>query len=175
MPTVPTSLDGDTVMERVRSDGMQVALVVDEYGGTAGLITMEDLVEEIVGDVRDEHDETELDAHRDGEGWSCTGLLRTDELAQLTGYRAPDGDYETLAGLILTELGRIPEVDDEIQLPLRRGERDLTWYARILEMDGHRIDRVLLVPGAAPDPENPDGDNGDRDDAPAADEGGAQR
>ncbi|AOD23348.1 hemolysin family protein [Rhodococcus sp. D-6] len=179
VPTVPTSLDGDTVMERVRSDGMQVALVVDEYGGTAGLITMEDLVEEIVGDVRDEHDETELDAHRDGEGWSCTGLLRTDELAQLTGYRAPDGDYETLAGLILTELGRIPEVDDEIQLPLRRGERDLTWYARILEMDGHRIDRVLLVPGAAPDPENPDGDSdGDRDDsddAPAADEGGERR
>lgn len=107
------------------------------------------------------------------------GLLRTDELAQLTGYRAPDGDYETLAGLILTELGRIPEVDDEIQLPLRRGERDLTWYARILEMDGHRIDRVLLVPGAAPDPENPDGDSdGDRDDsddAPAADEGGERR
>lgn len=156
IPTVPSTLDGDTVMERVRSDGMQVALVVDEYGGTAGLITMEDLIEEIVGDVRDEHDETELDAHRAGDGWSCTGLLRIDEVAQLTGYHAPDGDYETLAGLILTELGRIPAVDDEVQLPLRRDRRDRTWYARILEMDGHRIDRVLLVPGAAPDPKDPD-------------------
>ncbi|MEU5844399.1 hemolysin family protein [Rhodococcus sp. NPDC047139] len=156
VPTVPSTLDGDSVMERVRSDGMQVALVVDEYGGTAGLITMEDLVEEIVGDVRDEHDETELDARHVGDGWSCSGLLRTDEVARLTGYHAPDGEYETLAGLILTELGRIPEIDDEIQLPLRRGERDRTWYARVLEMDGHRIGRVLLVPGEAPDPAEED-------------------
>ncbi|WP_241386910.1 hemolysin family protein [Rhodococcus sp. CH91] len=148
VPTVPSTLDGDTVMERVRADGMQVALVVDEYGGTAGIITMEDLVEEIVGDVRDEHDEHELDAHRVDDGWSCTGLLRTDEVARLTGYRAPDGDYETLAGLILTELGRIPRAGDEIRLPPRPGDDDRSWCARILGMDGHRIDRVLLVPAA---------------------------
>ncbi len=147
VPVVPSTLDGDAVMERVRSDGMQVALVVDEYGGTAGLITMEDLIEEIVGDVRDEHDEPELDAHLYGDGWSCAGLLRTDELARLTGYQAPEGDFETLAGLFLTELGRIPDVGDEIVLPARPGEEHRPWYARILEMDGHRIDRVLLVPG----------------------------
>lgn len=147
VPVVPSTLDGDAVMERVRSDGMQVALVADEYGGTAGLITMEDLIEEIVGDVRDEHDEPVLDAHLYGDGWSCAGLLRTDELARLTGYQAPEGDYETLAGLFLTELGRIPDVGDEIVLPARPGEEHRPWYARILEMDGHRIDRVLLVPG----------------------------
>ncbi|MGI9207489.1 MAG: hemolysin family protein [Rhodococcus sp. (in: high G+C Gram-positive bacteria)] len=157
VPNVPSSLDGDAVMERVRADGMQVALVVDEYGGTAGLVTMEDLIEEIVGDVRDEHDEPELDAHPQGIGWSCAGLLRTDELAQLTGYQAPEGDYETLAGLFLTELGRIPDVGDEIVLPARPGEEHRPWYAQILEMDGHRIDRVLLVPGEPDD--DPESDN----------------
>lgn len=170
VPVVPSTLDGDAVMERVRSDGMQVALVVDEYGGTAGLITMEDLIEEIVGDVRDEHDEPELDAHLYGDGWSCAGLLRTDELARLTGYQAPEGDYETLAGLFLTELGRIPDVGDEIVLPARPGEEHRPWYARILDMDGHRIDRVLLVPGeldedAEHDPDDTGGDSGNTETA----------
>lgn len=95
---MPSTLDGDTVMERVRADGMQVALVADEYGGTAGIVTMEDLIEEIIGDVRDEHDEPQPDAHPLGDGWSCSGLLRIDEVERLTGYRAPDGDYETIAG-----------------------------------------------------------------------------
>ncbi|MEE2034372.1 hemolysin family protein [Rhodococcus chondri] len=157
VPIVPSTLDGDTVLERVRADGMQVALVVDEYGGTAGIITMEDLVEEIVGDVRDEHDEPQLEAQPEGDGWSCSGLLRTDEVAQLTGYTAPDGDYETLGGLILTELGRIPDVEDEITLPTLRGEHHRPWHARIIEMDGHRIDRVLLTPAAVPPDEAPPG------------------
>ena len=150
VPVVPSTLDGDEVMERVRSDGMQVALVVDEYGGTAGIVTMEDLVEEILGDVRDEHDEPQPDAQRLDTGWSCSGLLRTDEIARITGYHAPDGDYETLGGLILTELGRIPETGDEILLPTRPGDDTERWCARILVMDAHRIDRILLAPAPPP-------------------------
>ena len=91
VPVVPSSLDGDTLMERIRSDGMQVAFVVDEYGGTAGMVTMEDLIEEIVGDVRDEHDEPEIDVQRIGDSWSCSGLLRVDEVSETTGYTAPEG------------------------------------------------------------------------------------
>ncbi|MFZ2177909.1 MAG: hemolysin family protein [Rhodococcus sp. (in: high G+C Gram-positive bacteria)] len=148
VPVVPSSLDGDALMERIRSDGMQVALVVDEYGGTAGLVTMEDLIEEIVGDVRDEHDEPEIDVQRVGDGWSCSGLLRVDEISETTGYIAPEGEYDTLGGLVLTHLGRIPEEGDEVELPLsdhayRSGGR---WIATVTHMDGRRIDRVLLTP-----------------------------
>ncbi|PND53382.1 MULTISPECIES: hemolysin family protein [Rhodococcus] len=165
VPVVPSTLDGDAVMERVRSDGMQVALVVDEYGGTAGIVTMEDLIEEIVGDVRDEHDEPEPEAQRVEQGWSCSGLLRIDEVAHLTGYLAPDGEYETLGGLILTELGEIPASGDEVLLPHRPGDAHHRWRAHVLEMDGHRIDRVLLVPVDEPageDDHAPDDERGDR-------------
>lgn len=150
VPVVPSSLDGDAVMERVRADGMQVALVVDEYGGTAGMVTMEDLIEEIVGDVRDEHDEPELDVSRSGDGWDCAGLLRIDEVASATGYSAPEGEYETIGGLVLTELGRIPTEGDAVILPPPANEdpleRDGGWVARVIRMDGRRIDRVVLLP-----------------------------
>lgn len=154
VPIVPASLDGDAVLERVRADGMQVALVVDEYGGTAGLVTMEDIIEEILGDVRDEHDEEELDVRRTPSGWNCSGLLRIDEVARTTGYDAPEGEYETLGGLVLTRLGRIPETGDEVLLPdPGTGQQNSThvhsgggWLARVERMDGRRIDRVLLRP-----------------------------
>ncbi|HEY5855914.1 MAG TPA: hemolysin family protein [Aldersonia sp.] len=149
VPIVPASLDGDAVMERVRADGMQVALVVDEYGGTAGMITMEDLIEEILGDVRDEHDEPDLDVARVGDGWSCSGLLRIDEVSRATGYAAPEGEYETLGGLVLRHLGRIPTQGDEVALPsanTMENESDGGWIARVQRMDGRRIDRVLLTP-----------------------------
>ncbi|MBB5917179.1 CBS domain containing-hemolysin-like protein [Nocardia transvalensis] len=152
VPIVPASLDGDAVLERVRADGMQVALVVDEYGGTAGLVTMEDIIEEILGDVRDEHDEEELDVRRTAAGWNCSGLLRVDELARATGYEAPDGEYETLGGLVLTELGRIPEAGDAVLLPHSDNGHQLEpqtdggWLAQVERMDGRRIDRVLLRP-----------------------------
>lgn len=149
VPIVPSTLDGDEVMERVRADGMQVALVVDEYGGTAGMITMEDLIEEILGDVRDEHDEPEIDVQRVGDGWSCSGLLRVDEVTRATGYAAPEGEYDTLGGLLLTHLGRIPVEGDEVCLPdTGFGDTGAGWLARVLEMDGRRIDRVLLTPVA---------------------------
>ncbi|MBF6064312.1 HlyC/CorC family transporter [Nocardia terpenica] len=154
VPIVPASLDGDEVLERVRADGMQVALVVDEYGGTAGMVTMEDIIEEILGDVRDEHDEEELVVRRTAAGWNCSGLLRIDEISRATGYDAPEGEYETLGGLVLTELGRIPDVGDEILLPEPGAAHQHSldphvrggWLARVERMDGRRIDRVLLRP-----------------------------
>ncbi len=154
VPIVPASLDGDEVLERVRADGMQVALVVDEYGGTAGIVTMEDIIEEILGDVRDEHDEEELDVRRTSGGWDCSGLLRIDEIARTTGYDAPEGEYETLGGLVLTILGRMPDPGDEVLLPepgsgQHNSMQPTTaggWLARVERMDGRRIDRVLLRP-----------------------------
>ncbi|MEU8901194.1 hemolysin family protein [Nocardia sp. NPDC048505] len=153
VPVVPASLDGDEVLERVRADGMQVALVVDEYGGTAGIVSMEDLIEEILGDVRDEHDEEERDVRRVADGWDCSGLLRIDEVSRATGYDAPEGEYETLGGLVLTRLGRIPEVRDEVVLPNSPAHHrhpyeteEGGWIARVERMDGRRIDRVRLIP-----------------------------
>lgn len=147
VPIVPSSLDGDSVMERVRADGMQVALVVDEYGGTAGVVTMEDLIEEILGEVRDEHDELEIDVQRAGDGWSCSGLLRIDEVSNTTGYGAPEGEYDTLGGLVLTQLGRIPVEGDSVELPSSDAGLDAgRWIATVTHMDGRRIDRVILTP-----------------------------
>ncbi|MBL1074011.1 HlyC/CorC family transporter [Nocardia sp. 2] len=152
VPIVPASLDGDEVLERVRADGMQVALVVDEYGGTAGIVTMEDIIEEILGDVRDEHDEEELDVRRTPTGWNCSGLLRIDEVSRTTGYNAPEGEYETLGGLVLERLGRIPVAGDEVLLPQPGNHPTFDphtrggWIAKVERMDGRRIDRVLLRP-----------------------------
>nr|WP_206037503.1 hemolysin family protein [Rhodococcus sp. HNM0569] len=155
VPVVPSTLDGDALMERIRADGMQMALVVDEYGGTAGMVTMEDLIEEILGDVRDEHDEPEVDVQRVGISWSCSGLLRIDEVADATGYSAPDGDYDTLGGLVLASLDRIPAEGDQVELPA--SDDSGNWRATVTRMDGRRIDRVILTPVPA---------------APATDDGG---
>jgi CBS domain containing-hemolysin-like protein len=115
--TVPDSLDGDELLDRLRGAGLQMALVVDEYGGTAGIVTLEDLVEEIVGDVRDEHDRGEAARVR-GEGpdtWIVSGMLRPDELEEVVGWAFPENEvYETLAGFLLAELGRIPSVGDTV-------------------------------------------------------------
>lgn len=156
VPVLPQSLDGDAVLEAVRSAGSQVALVADEYGGTAGIVTIEDVVEEILGEVYDEYDdaEAEQEVRRVTEGWDCSGLVRVDDLPTKVGYYAPDGDHETLGGVIMLALGRIPEEGDVVLLP--ETERDLMdefesglsgrWYARILAMDGRRVDRAILIP-----------------------------
>ena len=137
--TVPESLDGDALLDRLRGSGLQLALVVDEYGGTAGIVTLEDLVEEIVGDVRDEHDTGETNPIRSlgSDSWMVSGLLRGDELDEATGFRMPDGDYETLAGLVLTRLGRIPEVNDEVTVA--------GWRITVMAMDRHRIAELRMA------------------------------
>jgi CBS domain containing-hemolysin-like protein len=137
-PTVPESLDGDTLLDRLRGSGLQVAVVVDEYGGTAGLVTLEDLVEEIVGDVRDEHDREANPVRPLGrDSWLVSGLLRDDELADATGFRMPAGDYETVAGLVLNRLGRIPDVNDEIAID--------GWRITVMRMDRHRVAELRLT------------------------------
>jgi CBS domain containing-hemolysin-like protein len=145
---VPSTLDGDALMGQIRAGALQTAMVVDEYGGTAGMVTVEDLIEEIVGEVRDEHDDARQDVVAVDSGWRVAGLLRIDEVAAATGYHAPDGEYETIGGLILERLGRIPVIGDEVQLPGYAHDgvsHTAGWRARVLRMDGRRIDLLELT------------------------------
>ncbi|MEV0082667.1 hemolysin family protein [Saccharopolyspora sp. NPDC050642] len=144
VPTVPETLDGDALLNRLRGSGLQLAVVVDEYGGTAGIVTLEDVVEEIIGDVRDEHDRREIAAvRRVGDGtWIISGRLRPDELAEATEFAVPDGDYETVAGFVLARLGRIPEVGDRLDPD--------GWELTVTRMDRHRIAELRLTRQPAP-------------------------
>lgn len=156
IPVIPASLDGDSVLEAVRSAGSQVVLVADEYGGTAGLVTIEDVVEEILGEVYDEYDDAdaERDFVRDGAAWTVAGLARIDDLPEAIGYYPPEGSYETLGGLIMAVLGRIPEEGDLLVLPdaendaFNEFESGISgrWTALVTAMDGRRVDRVTLQP-----------------------------
>ena len=148
--TVPESLDGDALLGRLRDSPSQLAVVVDEYGGTAGIVTLEDLVEEIVGDVRDEHDPATPSSVRPlGQGsWLVSGLLRGDELAEATGFVIPEGDYETVAGLVLERLGRLPEVGESVPVG--------GWRLTVLRRERNRIAELRLSrapesgPGSGP-------------------------
>lgn len=149
VPVVPSTLDGDDVMGQVRASPLQTVLVVDEYGGTAGMLTMEDLIEEIVGDVRDEHDDTSPDVVPMGpDTWRVSGLLRIDEVANLIGFRAPEGEYDTIGGLVLQELGHIPKPGETVELtafdPDGPLEDPVRWRATVVRMDGRRIDLLEL-------------------------------
>jgi CBS domain containing-hemolysin-like protein len=147
VPTVPESLDGDALLTSLRESGLQVALVVDEYGGTAGIVTLEDLVEEIVGEVRDEHDRAEQARVRPvGRGaWLVSGMLRDDEVAEATGFDMPDGPYETLAGLVLARLGCIPDVGADVTVD--------GWTLTVMRRDRHRVAELRLArPDAVPAP-----------------------
>ncbi|MDQ4092030.1 MAG: hemolysin family protein [Actinomycetota bacterium] len=139
VPTVPNSLDSDALLDRLRGQGLQVAIVVDEYGGTAGIVTLEDLVEEIVGDVRDEHDRMEVSQVQPlgDDRWIISGLLRVDEVADAVGLAMPEGDYETVAGLVMERLGRIPDVGDEIDFD--------GWRLTVIRMDRRRIADLRLT------------------------------
>ncbi|MFF5357763.1 hemolysin family protein, partial [Saccharopolyspora hirsuta] len=139
MPTVPETLSGDALLNRLRGSGLQLAVVVDEYGGSAGIVTLEDVVEEIIGDVRDEHDRREIAAvRRSGDRtWIISGLLRPDELNEATGFAMPDGDYETVAGYVLAHLGRIPEVGTRLPVD--------GWELTVSRMDRNRIAELRLT------------------------------
>ncbi|HZQ30866.1 MAG TPA: hemolysin family protein [Mycobacterium sp.] len=145
---VPSTLDGDALMAQIRANGLQTALVADEYGGIAGMVTVEDLIEEIVGDIRDEHDEQTLDVVQIGDGWRVSGLLRIDEVADATGFRGHEGEYETIGGLVMHELGHIPDVGESVKLKAFQpdsGSDDATvWRATVAKMDGRRIDVLDL-------------------------------
>ena len=119
---VPASLPLPGVLDQLREANEEFACVVDEYGGLAGVITTEDLAEELVGEIADEHTpEEEAPAHLDGEGsYLVPGGLHIDEVERLIGHELPEGDYETLGGLVIHELHRLPQVGDAIVLALPR-------------------------------------------------------
>jgi putative hemolysin len=122
----------------MRRENQHLAIVVDEYGGTDGIVTLEDLIEEVIGEIYDEYDEEiapEDDGRADGPQ-EVDGLLNLDDFAELTGLRLPEGPYETVAGFVLAELGRLPQVGDSVEVE----GRTLT----VLELDGRRIARLLV-------------------------------
>lgn len=163
IPVIPSTLDGDAVLSVVRSAGSQVVLVADEYGGTAGIVTIEDVVEEILGEVYDEHDDeaAERDFYQRGTSWEVSGLVRLDELREEIGYDPPDGPYETLGGLVMFATGTIPCTGDTVVLPASRlalldellPDQPGRWLARIAAMDHRRVDKVILTPISKEDAE----------------------
>jgi len=145
-PRVPETMPLASLLVELRgygeqeSFGLQMAIVVDEYGGTAGVVTLEDAVEEIVGEVSDEHDRRRAGIHLDSAGrWIAPGWSRPDEVTARTAIRIPDdGPYETLGGLVMNELGRIPQIGDEVTLP--------TCTILVDAMEGRRVTRVRITP-----------------------------
>ncbi|MGO3140618.1 MAG: hemolysin family protein, partial [Galactobacter sp.] len=139
--SVPETVHLDDLIGVLRTANLQMAVVLDEYGGTAGMVTLEDLVEEIVGDVADEHDRRQAGVLQSADGsWFFSGLLRPDEASeQIPGMRAQeDSDYETMGGFMMTRLGRIPTRGDEVQVA--------DGVLRVTSMDGFRVDRIEFVP-----------------------------
>jgi CBS domain containing-hemolysin-like protein len=146
---VPESLDLDNVLAALRAADADMAIVVDEYGGTDGVVTVEDLIEELVGEIADEHDvdvadagSEELTAPCDDKTFLVDGLLREDELIEQTGFRLPEGPYETLAGFLLARLGHIPVAGESLE--------DGGWEFTVMQVDRHRIEQVRVV--APPEP-----------------------
>jgi CBS domain containing-hemolysin-like protein len=138
-PRVPESMSVDTLLGLLRVHSFQLAMVADEYGGTAGLVTLEDLVEEIVGELTDEHDRARVDLVRDGNAFTFDAGLRPDELLERTGVRVPDDhDYETVGGFVTDLLDRLPAVGDEVGVD--------AGVLRVERVDGSRIVRLRHTP-----------------------------
>jgi CBS domain containing-hemolysin-like protein len=136
---VPDTMSLDALLAELRGKGLQMAIVVDEYGGTAGIATLEDLVEELVGEVADEHDRTRAGVVSSADYLTFPGSLRPDELEERAGITVPEDDnYETVAGFVMSQLGRIPEQGDIVTVP--EGE------FKVVRMDGRRIDRLRFTP-----------------------------
>jgi CBS domain containing-hemolysin-like protein len=149
---VPETVHLDVLVAELRSKGYQMAIVVDEYGGTAGIVTLEDLIEEIVGEVFDEHDRSRAGIVRRVDSITFPGELRPDELLARTGIEVPEGEvYDTVAGYMMSVLERVPAQGDQVRIE--------TGTLSVVHMDGRRIDRIRYV----------------ADPVPATDEQGADR
>lgn len=136
---VPETMKLDVLLEELRGSGFQMAVVVDEYGGTAGIVTLEDLVEEIVGEVADEHDRARAGIVRGIHSFTFPASLRPDEVLDRTGLHIPeDENYDTVAGFVMNELGRIPVVGDLVEVE--------GGALRVERLDGRRIDRLRFTP-----------------------------
>lgn len=138
---VPETMRLETLMVELRAKGLQLAIVVDEYGGVAGLTTLEDLVEELVGELADEHDRAKAGVTR-GANSSVLfpGMTRPDELLEMAIKVPADGAYETVAGFMMSILGRIPSAGDTVEIE--------DGVLRVERMDGRRVDRVRFSPTA---------------------------
>ncbi|MFI7492228.1 hemolysin family protein [Micromonospora echinaurantiaca] len=150
---VPESLDLDGVLAALRAADADLAIVVDEYGGTDGVVTVEDLVEELVGEIADEFDPAavpdvgpvELTVPGGERTVLVDGVLRSDEVVEQTGFRLPEGPYETLAGFLMARLGHIPVAGETVE--------DSGYEFTVVEVERHRIEQVRVLR-----PEDPDDD-----------------
>lgn len=127
-------------LSEMQRDGQHLAIVIDEYGGTAGIVTLEDLVEELVGDIRDEYDVGgQQPARRLGTGdIEVDGLVNLEDFTEETGITLPEGPYETVAGYVISRLGHVAEIDEQVEVDGHR----LT----VIERDGRRISKVRVSP-----------------------------
>jgi putative hemolysin len=137
---LPTSKTVLSALSEMRRDRAHLAIVVDEYGGTAGIVTLEDLVEELIGEIQDEYDVEAGPRRLTGGAIEVDGLLNLDEFAEQTGLRLPEGPYETVAGYVVARLRRLPAVGDAVEAAGRR--------LSVTELDGRRIARLRV--SAAP-------------------------
>ena len=148
---VPDSLRLDPLLQLLREDGFQMAVVLDESGGHAGIVTLEDVIEEIVGDIADEHDRlgSRGRQRRDG-SWILSGMLRPDEVEDLTGIELPEDEaYDTVGGLVMRTLGKVPDSGDVAEVPVPdrsdpEEHREQLASLTVEHMDGLRVDRVSL-------------------------------
>lgn len=136
---VPESKEIDELFKEMKTNKIHMAIVIDEYGGTAGVITMEDIIEEILGNILDEYDDEEVEVKQiDDNTYILSGSLTSYDLRKMFGVELPDGDYETLSGYLIEKLGRIPENDEH---PIIEGEK-LTY--KIEEVEDKRIKYVKV-------------------------------
>ena len=144
---VPSSLPLPKTLSELDSAGDEMALVIDEYGGFAGIITIEDIAEELVGEIADEHDAADAEVTELADGWVLPGDLHLDEAARLIDQRLPRGDYETIAGLLMHSFGRLPDVGDTIEIPLPIDSADLATESpttrKLLAVTVRSVDRRI--------------------------------
>lgn len=141
---VPETMPLDRLILALRGKSLQLAIVIDEYGGTAGLATLEDAIEEMVGELNDEHDRSRGGIKKFNDGSLVfTGLTRPAELRELGMQIAEDEDYDTISGFIMSELGKIPVQGDQVSIPGGKLE--------VVRMDGRRVDRIRFTPQEASD------------------------
>lgn len=140
---VPETRELEDVLADMRVRRNQLAVVVDEHGGTAGIITLEDILEEILGEIGDETDRVEVRTRSEAQGSTVvSGRLNLDEVEEATGFRVPEGPYETLAGFVVARMGYLPEVSDMVVFD--------GWRIEVVAVDGHRVATLRIVAPGAP-------------------------